>query len=369
MRVLCITNYSDYPEMETILGLNRRRLDLHVFCPADSSLYFRCQKDGIPVTDMKLKGRFQLSAIRQIRYYLIENKIDILHLFNNRAVSNGILASRKIPVKIIVYRGVVGNVHYLDPGSWMTYLHPRVDHIVCVSQAVQRFFQSLRFLWWRFPHSKAVTIYKGHALSWYQKEPADLSLFGIPESTFVVGCTSRPQPHKGVRVLIDAMGMLPENLPIHLLLIGNMGNSTLMKHIKRSPRAQYIHLTGFRPDAPELQASCSTVVLPTRFRGEGLPKVVIEAMAYGIAPIVTDAGGSPELIENGISGIVVPPDNPEAIARTVLQLYKNPEKCKMIGKKARERIDQKFRIETTIEKTFSLYENCLSRHSIQGKNY
>jgi glycosyltransferase involved in cell wall biosynthesis len=368
MRVLCITNYSDYPEMETILGLKRRKLDIHVFCPADSSLHIRCKKEGIPVTDMKLKGRFQLSAIRRIRHYLIDMKIDILHLFNSRAISNGILASRKIPVKIIVYRGIVGNVHYLDPGSRMTYLHPRVDHIICVSQAVQHFFRNLKFLWWRFPHSKAVTIYKGHALSWYQKKPVDLRQFEIPESSFVVGCTSRPQPHKGVRVLIDAMEMLPEHLPIHLLLIGNMENSALLKHIGRSPRVQYIHLAGFRPDAPELQASCSAAVLPTRSRGEGLPKVVIEAMAYGIAPIVTDAGGSPELIENGISGIVVPPDNPEEIARAIVHLYRNPEKCKTIGEKARERIHQQFRIETTIEKTFSLYESCLNRHPIQDKN-
>jgi glycosyltransferase involved in cell wall biosynthesis len=360
MRVLCITNYSDRPEAETIVGLKRLGVDMHVFCPSDAAHVRRFAATGIPTTDVRLKGRIDPGGIRRIRHYTIEAGIDILHLFNNRAISNGILASRRIPAKIVVYRGVVGNVHYWSPGSWMTYLHPRVNRIICVSEAVRRYFLSLQWLGLRVPASKPITIYKGHDLSWYQEKPGDLSQFGIPAASFVVACIGRPKPSKGVRVLIDAMRFLPQGLPIHLLLIGKMNTPALLKRIERSPYADRIHLAGYRPDAPALQAACQVMVLPTLSRGEGLPKVVIEAMAYGIAPIVTSSGGSPELIENGVSGIVIPPGRPEEIARALMRLYEDPQGCRMMGAKARARIDRSFRIETTIEQTLRLYESCLT---------
>ena len=125
MKVLCITENSDRPEAETFIGLKRLGVDIHVFCPSSAPHFHRFEKAGIPVTNVKLKGRIDIGAIRFIRKWILENKPDILHLFNNRAVSNGILASISIPVKIIAYRGVVGNVSYYDPGSWMTYLRLR----------------------------------------------------------------------------------------------------------------------------------------------------------------------------------------------------------------------------------------------------
>lgn len=360
MRVLCITNYSDRPEAETLVGLKRGGVDIHVFCPSDAAHVHRFAAAGIPLSDVRLRGRIHPGAIRRIRRYIIETGIDILHLFNSRAVSNGILAARGLPVKIMVYRGIVGNVHYWDPGSWMTYLHPRVDRIICVSEAVRCYFLSLHCLGRRFPEFKPITIYKGHDLSWYQEKPGDLSPFGIPPSAFVVACISRSKPSKGVHVLIDAMGLLPKELPIHLLLIGDMNTPALRKRIARSPGAERIHPTGYRPDAPALQAACHVTVLPTLGRGEGLPKTVIEAMAYGIAPIVTSSGGSPELVENNVSGIVIPPENPEAIARAIMRQYQDPEGCKRMGAQARERIARFFRIETTIDQTLRLYESCLA---------
>jgi glycosyltransferase involved in cell wall biosynthesis len=359
MRVLGITNYSDRPEAETLIGLKRLGVDIHLFCPQDAAHCHRFAQAGIPMTDCRLKGRIDRRAIRRIRRHLLETGTEILHMFNSRAISNGILASRGIPVKNVVYRGVVGRVNYLDPGSLMTYLHPRVDRIICVSEAVRRHFLSLRFLWLRIPAFKLITIYKGHNLSWYQEKPVDLSSFGIPASAFVVGFTGRPDPNKGLHTLVDAMRFLPEGPPIHLLLIGNLNKAALLRRIVRNPRAARIHLAGYRTDAPALQAACNTVVLPTLWR-EGLPKVIIEAMAHGITPIVTDVGGNPELVEHDRSGIIVPPGRPEEIARAIMRLYEDPEGCRTMGGRARDRIHRCFHIDNTIQQTLDLYESCLN---------
>lgn len=359
MRVLCITQYSDRPEAETFIGLKKAGVDIHIMCSASAPHYKRLVQSGIPVINLELKGRIDLKAIAGIRRLLIRKKFDILHMFTNRAIQNGIQAAKELPVKLITYRGTVGNVSFFDPGSLLTYLHPRVDRIVCVSEAVRRYFMGLKWLWFRVPTEKLVRIYKGHDLAWYREMPGDLRQFGIPENAFVVGCIGRDRPHKGIHVLIESMRFLPEALPIHLLLIGNMRSKHIIKQVQNNPAADRIHLTGYRTDAPALQAACNTIVMPALKR-EGLPKVVIEAMAYRVAPIVTDVGGNPELIEHGISGLVVEPGNPGQIAEAIIDLYKNPEKCHMIGQSARTRIQQCFRIEHTIQHTLSMYNQCLS---------
>lgn len=359
MRVLCITSHSDRPEAETFIGLKKLGVDLMIICPSNAPHYNRFIRAGIPVMDLDIKERVDIGAIGKIRNLIKDKKIDILHLFNNKAVSNGLLASYMVPVKIIAYRGIVANVSFFNPASWMTYLNPGVDRVICVAEAVRQFFLNMRLLWFRLPKTKFVTIYKGHSLSWYQEKPTDLSTWGIPKDAFVVGSTANYRPRKGVHVLIDAFNHLPKDVPVHLVLVGKMASPKLMKQIENSRFKDQIHVLGFQKNAPAISAACNMVVLPA-LRREGLPKVIIEAMAYGVTPVVTDSGGSPELIENNKSGLIVPSGNAKAIADAITRLYQNPDLCENMGKNAKARIDEVFRNENTITQTLALYRELLS---------
>jgi glycosyltransferase involved in cell wall biosynthesis len=190
----------------------------------------------------------------------------------------------------------------------------------------------------------------------------DLEQFGIPPQAFVVGCVANYRPRKGIEVLIDAARYLPPQPPVHLLLVGDMASQKLKNKIQSSPLRQCIHVPGYRSDAPALMAGCDAYVLPA-LRREGLPKGVIEAMCYGVPPIVTDAGGSPELIEDGISGLVVPPGNAAAIAEALSYLAENPDARRRMGTQARQRIADRFRHEDTVEKTFRLYTELIGASS------
>ncbi len=359
MRVLCITHHSDRPEAETFIGLKKRGVDIEVMCQSSAPYFERLVNAGIPVIDMALKSRIDISGILKIRKHIKKKNVDILHLFNNRAVSNGILSAIGCPVKIIAYRGIVANVSFFDPASWMTYLNPKVDCIVCVAEAVRRYFLNMRLLWYRVPQHKVITIYKGHSLEWYREKPAGLGEFGIPDDAFVVGCVANMRPRKGIHVLVDAARFLSEQLPVHFLLVGHMNSPELKRQIETSPCKERIHQAGFRENAPAIMAACDMIVLPALKR-EGLPKVVIEAMAYGVAPVVTDSGGSPELIEQNKSGLIIPPGDAQAIAGAIMQLYKNTDFCKEMGKNARVRIGSSFRIEDTIAKTHALYQRLMA---------
>ncbi|MDX1453651.1 MAG: glycosyltransferase, partial [Oleiphilaceae bacterium] len=245
---------------------------------------------------------------------------------------------------------------------YLTHLHPRLDGIICVANAVRDDLRDRVYC----PKQNVVTVYKGHDLSWYAEAPADLSEFGIPQDAFVVGCVANDRPRKGLPVLLEATKQLPAESNIHLLLVGGgMDSPHIAELIAQSPMKERIHVAGFRKDAPALIAACQASVLPSLKR-EGLPKTVVEAMSHGVAPIVSDTGGSAELVVNGESGLVVQPGDAAGIAAAIQSLWQDPEACRVMGEKARERIDSHFNVKQSAAQTKLYFEKLVAGESLQG---
>ena len=341
------------------IGLRRAGIKLTFICPHYSDSHAGLTEAGFRVLDIQIRRRLDFPAIRLLRDELRDGRYHIMHIFSNKGLQNGLLASLGIPIRIIAYRGIVGNVSFLDPISWMRFLNPKIDRIVCVADAVRDYFLHMRPAFLRMPVERPVTIYKGHSLDWYTALPADLQEFSIPPDAFVIGCVGNIRPRKGIELLVEAMADLPENWQAHLLLVGHMDTPSLTRQIAASPVANRIHRVGHHRDAPSLAAACDVFVLPS-IKREGLARSLIEAMAYGIAPIVTDCGGSPEVVVDGVSGLVVPVRDVAAISRAIRQMHENPEMRQRMGKAARERIAKNFRIEDTIEQTIDLYRSLVS---------
>lgn len=95
-------------------------------------------------------------------------------------------------------------------------------------------------------------------------------------------------------------------------------------------------------------------------RREGLPKTVIEAMALGVAPIVSDTGGSAELVVDGESGLVVPPGDPAALAQAIAALCANPSRRRAMGAAARLRLGTSFRVEDAVAAHLALFRQVLA---------
>jgi len=358
IRSLCITESADRPTVQTFIGMHNAGIEITVVCPADHPNNALLHDAGVPTIDIRLQKNFDKDGIAKLRAELIRGQYHIVHTFNNKAVTNGLRAARGLPVKIVCYRGIVGALGFLDPMSWMRYLNPRIDRIICVADAIRRHFLQMQPAFLRMPVTRPVTIHKGHLLDWYDSEPTDLGQFGIPQDAFVIGCTANYRPRKGIDYLIDAIGMLPADIPAHLLLVGRMDAEKLTRRIKASPAAQRIHRVGFRTDAPELSAACDVFCLPSTKR-EGLARSIIEAMAYRVPPVVTDSGGSPELVVDGVSGIVVPPKDAAALAAAFEKLYRDPKLRARMGHAARARIATDFHNEDTVKKTIRLYQELI----------
>lgn len=355
LRVLYVTERGDHPETGNLLRLHEAGVGLRVLGRPDSRYVGWLTDAGIPFEPLELAGKRDRAGTRIIAEHLDDYRPQILHLMRKRTIFNGLAAARGRQVKIVLYRGIVGNVSFLYPPDWFSFLNPRVDRIVCVAEAVRQEFLRLRLAGLRIPRKKLVTIHKGHDLDWYRDPPADLGEFGVPASAFVVNCVANVRPRKGLPLFIDACAALPADLDVHFLLIGRgMDAPKLLERIAKSPRPERFHVLGFRDDAPRLMAASDVSVLPS-LRREGLPRSIIESMSYATTPVVSDAGGSPELVEPERSGLVVPAGDAGALTDALMRLYRDRDWCRELGENARERIAGDFNVEMTARKTLELY--------------
>jgi glycosyltransferase involved in cell wall biosynthesis len=200
-----------------------------------------------------------------------------------------------------------------------------------------------------------VTIHKGHRPELYEGDAEDLGQFGIPDDAFVVACTVRAVPRKGVPVFIEAISGLPAGLNIHVLLAGPRMDSKLhRKLVDSSPYADNIHLFGWLSRMPWILKNVDVSVLPSLSR-EGLPRAILEAMIAGVVPIVTNVGGNPELVVDGESGFIVAPGDAGEIRDRILRLYNDRELMKQMSDAARQRVLTEFTVEKTARETIAVY--------------
>ncbi|MFS1437425.1 glycosyltransferase family 4 protein [Shewanella sp. 10N.286.48.A6] len=362
IKLLAVTHHSRKninpirPEASQIIGLHRSgKVDVTVLCNPDSTLIPFLEKEGIEVLTNPLDEKLSWHTIKKIRSLLVARKIQVLHLFNNIACSNGATAALGVDVKVIAYRGQTGNMSRWDPSCYLTMLHPRLDKIICVAKAVEEDLK--KYIWGK--KSKVVTVYKGHDQSWYQKSPADLSGLNLDDDSFKLSLVANLRPRKGLHVLMDAIPLLPEDLNIDVLLVGaDPSSDKVQEMIARSGRPDRVHALGYREDAPEVAAASDLTVLPTTKR-EGLCRAVLEANSYGIPAIVSDTGGNAELVANGETGIVVAPGNAKELADAILKLYNDRILCKQFGKKAKLRAIEKFNVEQGVNATLEVYKDLL----------
>ena len=362
IKVLVISDYRDMissrPEAEIFIRLRLLGVDVTIMTFKDAEYIKRFEAYGIKVIPFHPIKKMSRETVKFIRQELINGQYDILHLFNSKAIINGIKAAKKLPVKVILYRGVSVNVHWYDPTAYWKYLHPRVDKIICVSEKVRENLNRNLF----FDKSKTVTILKGHSLNWYNDvKPADLQQLNIPPNAFVVVNVAAARPMKGIPYLIRSAEYLPKDLPIHYLLIGrNMDCDEYKKLINESPYKNNFHVLGHTKD-PLPYVAASDIFVLASISSEGLNKTTIEAMGLGIAPIVTDIPENQDLVINEKNGLIVPKKNPEAIAKAILKLYNDPSLCKIYGQRSKEHVQDHLSIDKTVEKFLHLYKGLLGK--------
>ncbi|WNJ18767.1 glycosyltransferase family 4 protein [Pontibacter sp. G13] len=360
MKVLVISNYrsthSVRPEAEMFIGMALQGIQVTIMTDGDCEYATRFRAVGIEVVDFMPKKKLDRAEIAFIRKHLNEGGFDVMHLFNSKAIINGIQAAKGHPVKVVLYRGFIGHVHPWDPTAYFKYLHPRVDQIIGNSEGVA---ESLRSnMWWG--KEKVSRVYKGHRLDWYAStQPASRAEMGIPDHAFLSVCTANYRPMKGILELLEAMAAIPEDYPVHLLLVGKgMDAPVIERMLKNHPLKGRIHRLGFRPDVLAITAACDLAICPST-KAEGMAKTVIEAMALGVPVLATDIPGNRELVIHNESGWVVPPRDPVALASGIRLLYEDVALRESLKTGGPDRIQSFLHIDQSVQDTLDIYQKLL----------
>ncbi len=357
LKILVISNYSGLnssrPEAELMLGLKSKGANITIMTPKTAEYTPVFLDAGIRVIDFLAEKKLDKTEINFIRKELIEGEYDIVHIFYGKAIINGLKAAKGLNVKVVLYRGYCGNIHWWDPFSYFKYLNKRADAVWCIAPAVADLINRNKL----FGKKNAFCISKGHNPQWYANiDKVSFEEFNIPENAFVVSMVANARPMKGLKYLIRATHYIDKHISFYLLLIGNgLLSGNIKKIVKKSPLKDNIIFTGYRSDSLGLVKNSSLFVLSSIY-GEAICKSVIEAMSLSVAPVITDIPGNRGLVMDGESGLVVPRKNPEAIANAINYMYRNDDKRKLMAEAAKKRMEREYNIEDTIEKILSFYK-------------
>lgn len=187
---------------------------------------------------------------------------------------------------------------------------------------------------------------------WREKE-------GFQKEDFLFVNIARLAPQKNQALLIEAFAKGPARHDnSKLIIVGDGEERERLEEITKLHRLEEkVYFLGIRTDIPDILNASDVFVLSSDW--EGNPLSVMEAMAAGKPVIATSVGGVPELIQNNITGILVPPKNVNAFSKAMLMLIENKDLCQKLGEKAKEVAEKEFDISVMVKKYEKLYESLL----------
>jgi glycosyltransferase involved in cell wall biosynthesis len=188
--------------------------------------------------------------------------------------------------------------------------------------------------------------------------------FGIPLGGPFLLCVGRLDPQKGHPVLFEAMRpVLREQPDARLVVVGGAQQAsqeyvaTLRTHAADAELAGRIVFAGERTDVPRLMAACDVFVLASLWEGFGL--VFVEAMAAGKPVVATRVSAIPEVVLDGETGLLVPPEDADALAAAILRLCDDPAERDRLGNSGYRRVHELFTADRMVDETLAVYEEAL----------
>ena len=313
-----------------------------------------------PRTEMDLGAAWRLSRlIRQVRP-------DVIHAHDPHGVAMSAMAlsmsteARKPP--LVVSRRVDFRMRGNSLSRWK---YRQVDLFICASEAIRRLLLSDGI-----PAERTVTVHEGIDLSRVDAAPpANLHAeFWLPHHAPVVGNVAALVPHKGQRHLIDAAALVVRQVPDARFIIAGEGElrSALERAVREHHLEKHVFLAGFRPDVLSLHKGFDVFVMSSVT--EGLGTSLLDAMACRRPVVASTAGGIPEVVVDGETGILVPPRDHEAMAAAIVKLLQDPQLRERMGHAGLVRARRRFSAERMVHDTLRAYQQA-AKHPHHEEDY
>jgi glycosyltransferase involved in cell wall biosynthesis len=343
--------------VQIVTRLDQSRWEPFVYCLSkEGELADRLRDADIAVECLNAEKGDGLSVVWRLSRRLATLRPRILQTFLYHANIVGRLAGKAAGVPLIVSGIRVAEKRsgfrlWLDRATdWMVARH------VCVSQDVATFSTGRG----KLPNAKIRVIPNGvDAAGIAAAAPADLQQFGIPPDSRTLLFVGRLDPQKGPFVLLMAAKELLARRPeLHLLYVGDGPlRESLQNQVAREDLSLRVHFAGRRNDVPSLLRAAHLFVLPSLW--EGLPNVVLEAMAAGVPLVASRVEGISDLIEDRQSGVVVPPNSAPLLVEAIERLLANPQEAQRLASNAQHIVQERFAWSHVVEQYDELYRDLL----------
>lgn len=297
------------------------------------------------------------ASVRRTAHFIREHDIRTLYLVGHAAISPHYAWLRALGVRRVVVHDHSSGARTPAQGlkrllKWtLARARPIVaDTVVAVSDYVARRQIEVALI----PRGRVVRIWNGVPLRPDADPPDVHARLGLPPGRPLVMCACRATPEKGIEHLLHAFDRVARQFmerpsPPVLVYIGDGPDLARLEAIRaRLGSAPHIVFAGYRADAAELVAGATVAVIPSVWQ-EAFGLSVIEAMAAGRPVIASAVGGIPEIVEDGITGLLVPPGDVEALADAMLDLLQDAERARSLGEAARRRVALHFSFDRQVD--------------------
>lgn len=328
-----------------IEGINRKDFneELCIFYATQCSLYDKLISSNIKIHCLSKDKKIGVSTLANFFKLIKKGNYSVIHahLFPVQYICSLISILVRKPIYIFTEHCLTNNRRGKKIFRIFDYLsYKRYHRIVCVSDMVS---QSLK-QWIKSISKKIVIIPNGIPVKSCNKNEYlyDVLLVGALRDN-----------GKGVDILLNAVAAIGDQIGKTAVA----GDGKMMDYYVEM-RAKLglekkVDFLGNRDDVEQLLSKSKVFVLPSRF--EGMPVSILEAMAKSKAIIATKVGGIPQLIDHGVNGLLIQPENPDALARAILQVLHDHEFAKRIGSNAYSKVCKQFSIETYSKNLKDLY--------------
>jgi L-malate glycosyltransferase len=314
----------------------------------------RSRAAGLTVVDCSPASELDPRAAWRLRRIIVEQRIDVVHAHTAHAVAVAALATLGTRVPLVVSRRVDFRLRTNVGTRWK---YSRAAVIVAVSKAVARVLEGggispdrVRVV------PDGVDVHR----TLMPATRALLASLGVPQDAPLVVQVAQLVGHKDPVNFVRAMARVKALVPsAHGLLVGD---GPLRADVEREVRAleltNTVHVVGYRTDADSLLAAADVVCLSSR--EEGMGSVLLDALAFGRPVAATFAGGIPEVIVDGESGLLVEIQNPAALGDAIARLLLEPALRERLTMSSRARAEE-FSVQRMTERTIEIYDDVVRR--------
>lgn len=305
--------------------------------------------------------RKNLCDILNLTNYLRRERVDILNVHQSHDHILGGIAARRSKAPVIVIR----TDHKRDPlktnlGNRLL-ISKLTDGMITFSERARK-EDAEHF---GFPLERIGRVFPALDLNRYdpQRKFKNMrSVFGIGLDEMIIGMVARFQKYRRTEVFLEAVKTIIKESPnIKVLLVGRSSQmeESVIRPMKRLGIEPWVVLGGYRTDDYIDTLACMDIFVFLMAGSDGTARALREAMAMGKPPVVADRGILPELVENGVSGLVVK-DSPETLAEALLQLLRNRELRMALGEAAYQKAHREFRLDRQGEAVEKFYQEMMS---------